>query len=71
MQDSDSYFEERSSNPSLRPARQELKEIPAKSGRRFQVVGSESGDYDVISPDGTLRAYDREGFIKEFPKLKQ
>ena len=71
VQDSDSYFEERSSNPSLRPARQELKEIPAKSGRRFQVVGSESGDYDVISPDGTLRAYDREGFIKEFPKLKQ
>ena len=35
------------------------------------MVGRDSGDYDVIAPNGALRSYDRDGYIKEFPKFKQ
>jgi Na+-transporting methylmalonyl-CoA/oxaloacetate decarboxylase gamma subunit len=63
------YFENLSIKSQSDGSNDELKEVNSSSGRKFIVVGSSTGDYDVIAPDGSLREYDRDGFIKKLPKL--
>ena len=63
------YFENLSIKSQSDGSNDELKEVDSPSGRKFIVVGSSTGDYDVIAPDGSLREYDRDGFIKRLPKL--
>jgi hypothetical protein len=63
------YFEDRSVRSQSNTTRQELKEVASAKGRKFLVIGSDTRDCDVIAPDGSLREYDRDGFIKKLPKL--
>jgi hypothetical protein len=44
--------------------RHELKVVDSATGRKYIDIGSDTGDYDVISKDGSLREYDREGYIR-------
>jgi hypothetical protein len=65
------YTEVIRSSPAFAGTRLELRGSASAKGRKFQVIGSETGDYDVISPDGSLAQYDREGFINRIPKLRE
>jgi hypothetical protein len=63
------YFDDVSSNPSLSGGRRELKESFSKQGRQFTPIENDFGEYYVISPDGSLKEYDRKGLITTAPKL--
>jgi hypothetical protein len=45
-------------------SRHELKVVDSANGRKYLDIGSDTGDYFVISKDGSLREYGREGYIR-------
>jgi hypothetical protein len=52
-------------------SRHELKVVDSANGRKYIDIGSETGDYFVISKDGSLREYDREGYIRAAQTLPE
>jgi hypothetical protein len=52
-------------------ARHELKVVDSANGRKYIDIGSDTGDYFVISKDGSLREYDREGYIRTARRLPE
>ena len=69
VQKNGKYFENLSIKQQSDGTDDELREVPSPTGRKFQVIGSNTGDYDIIAQDGSLREYDKDGFIKKLPKL--
>ena len=51
--------------------RQELKVVDSANGRKYVDIGGDTGDYFVISKDGGLREYDREGYIRTARRLAE
>lgn len=51
--------------------RHELKVVDSANGRKYIDIGSGTGDYFVISKDGSLREYDREGYIRTARRLPE
>ncbi len=51
--------------------RHELKVVDSANGRKYIDIGSGTGDYFVISKDGGLREYDREGYIRTARELPE
>jgi len=51
--------------------RPELKVVDSANGRKYLDIGSGTGDYFVISKDGSLREYDREGYIRTARRLPE
>ena len=51
--------------------RHELKVVDSANGRKYIDIGSDTGDYFVISKDGSLREYDREGYIRTARRLPE
>jgi hypothetical protein len=52
-------------------SRHELRVVDSASERKYIDIGSGTGDYFVISKDGSLREYDREGYIRTARKLPE
>jgi hypothetical protein len=51
--------------------RHDLKVVDSANGRKYIDIGSGTGDYFVISKDGSLREYDREGYIRTARRLPE
>jgi hypothetical protein len=51
--------------------RDELKAIDSANGRKFVEVDSGTGDYYVITRDGSLREFDREGYIRTARRVQK
>ena len=51
--------------------RHELRVVDLASGRKYVDIESDTGDYDVIAKDGSLREYDREGYIRTARRVQK
>lgn len=51
--------------------RKELKVVDSAKGRRYMPVGDTAGLYYVIAKDGSLRVYDRDGFVNSGQKMQR
>lgn len=51
--------------------RQELKVVDSAKGRKYMLVGDPAGLYYVIAKDGSLRVYDRDGFVNSGQKMQK
>jgi hypothetical protein len=58
-------------DPHVALVRDVLQVSDAAGGKKLKVTGSDTGDYYVISPDGSLEEGDREGFIRTAEKSQK
>lgn len=65
------YYQDFQMRASDAPVRHQLKVVDAAGGRRYIDTETLTGDYDVIAPNGSLRAYDRKGFIRTMPGIEE
>jgi hypothetical protein len=62
------YYDEFSAKESDPPTRNSLEEASSLSGRKFVVTGSDIGEYYIIAPDGSLKVYSQNSYLKTVPK---
>jgi hypothetical protein len=64
------YYEDFSVEDPNHPLRNALEETSSPSGRKFVVAESDTAEYYIVTPDGSLKEYDHTGYIKTIPKMQ-
>ncbi len=65
------YYEDFSVQDPTHPVRNALEALPSRDGEKFLVKGSGTGEYYIVTADGTLKEYDHQGYIKTIPRSPQ
>jgi hypothetical protein len=71
LKNSGRYYEDTITQPGSDPIRHELKVVNSANGTKYIDMESDTGDYDVIAKDGSLREYDREGYIRTARRVQK
>lgn len=65
------FYEDIMIPPKNDPIRHKLKVMDSALGQRYVNIESDTGDYDIIARDGSLRHYDREGYIRTAKRVPE